>query len=74
MHLINDVMFSYKTELSILMNNYKVLLYNGQLDLIVGVPLTETFLPTVDWSGKAAYAAANRTIWKVQESDVEVAG
>lgn len=74
MHLINDVMYSYKPELAVLMDNYKVLLYNGQLDLIVGVPLTETFLPTVQWSGQAAYAAANRTIWKVQPADVEVAG
>ena len=74
MHLINDVMYSYKTELGLLMNNYKVLIYNGQLDLIVGVPLTETFLPSVQWNGSKQFAAANRTIWKVQDSDVEVAG
>jgi hypothetical protein len=27
----------------------QVLLYNGQLDLIVGVPLTESMLPTIPW-------------------------
>ena len=27
----------------------QVLLYNGQLDLIVGVPLTERYLPTIQW-------------------------
>ena len=49
MNLINDVMFSLKPQLAILMDNYKVLLYNGQLDLIVGVPLTEIYIPTIEW-------------------------
>eukprot|EP00049_Salpingoeca_infusionum_P026922 m.28964 g.28964 ORF g.28964 m.28964 type:complete len:478 (-) comp9099_c0_seq1:189-1622(-) len=74
MNLINDVMFSYKTELATLMDNYKVLIYNGQLDLIVGVPLTEAYLPTVEWSGQSDFKNANKTIWKVQQSDDEVAG
>eukprot|EP00055_Hartaetosiga_balthica_P010143 m.42338 g.42338 ORF g.42338 m.42338 type:complete len:462 (+) comp7054_c1_seq1:2002-3387(+) len=74
MHLINDVMQSYKDELAVLMDNYKVLLYNGQLDLIVGTPLTERFLPTVNWSGADAYMKADRVVWKVEKTDVEVAG
>lgn len=51
-----------------------MLIYNGQLDLIVGAPLTETMLPTVDWSGAQAFAAAKKVIWKVQPSDDQVAG
>ena len=54
-------MHSYKTELATCMEHYKVLLYNGQLDLIVGVPLTELYIPTIQWSGAAAFAKAQRT-------------
>ena len=46
---MEDVMRSYKNELGIVMDNYKVLLYNGQLDVIVGAILTESFLPTIPW-------------------------
>ncbi len=74
MNLLNDVMDSYKSELALLMDNYKVLVYNGQLDLIVGVPLTERYLPTVQWRGQHEYLQVDRSIWKVQQSDVEVAG
>eukprot|EP01147_Barroeca_monosierra_P005272 gene5272-7051_t len=74
LHLIPDVMDSYKPELALLMDNYKVLIYNGQLDLIVGVPLTELYLPTIPWSGASEFAKADRVIWKVAKSDDEVAG
>ena len=52
--LINsqDIMQSTTGWLSALMDNYKVLLYNGQLDLIVGGPLTEKFLQVLKWSGQ----------------------
>ena len=57
--------------LSALMDNYKVLLYNGQLDLIVGGPLTEKFLQVLKWSGQGDYLKVDRTIWKIGD---EVAG
>jgi len=74
MHLINDVMDSYKEELVTVMNNYNVLLYNGQLDLIVGAALTETMLPTVQWNRAKEFASARKKVWKVDERDIEVAG
>ena len=49
--LVDDVMRSYKSALAACMDSGKVLLYNGQLDLIVGVPLTELYLPTIEWCG-----------------------
>lgn len=64
MNLVSDVMFSYKSNLARIASTpgmkvkiyplrrphcLKVLLYNGQLDLIVGVPLTELYIPTMDW-------------------------
>lgn len=52
----------------------QVLIYSGQLDVIVAAPLTERFLPTVNWTGAAEYKKAPRFHWKVQPGDTEVAG
>ncbi len=52
----------------------QVLIYSGQLDVIVAAPLTERFLPTVNWSKADEYKKADRFPWKVQPSDTEVAG
>ncbi|MEQ2212159.1 hypothetical protein XENOCAPTIV_026429, partial [Xenoophorus captivus] len=52
----------------------QVLIYSGQLDVIVAAPLTERFLPTVNWTGTAEYKTAPRFHWKLQPSDTEVAG
>ncbi|XP_057691420.1 probable serine carboxypeptidase CPVL [Corythoichthys intestinalis] len=73
-HLMQDVMKSIKPWLGVLMDNYKVLLYSGQLDVIVAAPLTERFLPTVNWTGAAEYKTAPRFPWKLQPEDTEVAG
>ena len=42
-----------------------MLLYNGQLDFIVGGPLTERFLQVLKWSGQEDYLKADRTIWRI---------
>lgn len=52
----------------------QLLMYSGQLDVIVAAPLTERFLRTVNWTGAADYRTAPRYHWKVQPSDTEVAG
>lgn len=52
----------------------QVLIYSGQLDVIVAAPLTERFLPTVNWTGAAEYKKAPRFHWKLQPGDTEVAG
>ena len=57
--------------LAVLMDNYKVLLYNGQLDLIVGGPLTERFLQSLKWSGQKDYLQVDRKIWRIGD---DVAG
>ncbi|RXN33407.1 putative serine carboxypeptidase CPVL [Labeo rohita] len=51
-----------------------VLIYSGQLDVIVAATLTERFLPTVNWSRADEYKKAERFHWKVRPSDTEVAG
>ena len=52
----------------------QVLIYNGQLDVIVGGPLTERFLLVLDWDRAAAYGQADRHVWKIKSTDTEVAG
>ncbi|MBN3272857.1 CPVL carboxypeptidase, partial [Polyodon spathula] len=52
----------------------QVLIYSGQLDIIVAAPPTERFLPTVPWSKVEEYKAADRFFWKVNPDDSEVAG
>ena len=49
----------------------QVLLYNGQLDIIVGGPLTERFLQVLDWTGKEDYLKAQKKVWKIGD---DVAG
>jgi len=43
----------------------EVLVYSGQNDVILGAPLTEQFLDTLDWQGKALYAGAAKQAWHV---------
>ena len=52
----------------------QVLIYSGQLDVIVAAPLTERFLPTVNWTGADEFNKASRFHWKIQPEDTEVAG
>ncbi|XP_021047095.1 probable serine carboxypeptidase CPVL isoform X2 [Mus pahari] len=73
-HLREDTVKSVKPWLSEIMNYYKVLIYNGQLDIIVAAALTERSLLAMDWKGSRAYRRARRKVWKIFKSDNEVAG
>ncbi|GAB6021024.1 hypothetical protein CHUAL_003661 [Chamberlinius hualienensis] len=55
-------------------NNYNVLLYNGQLDIICAYYLTLNMINSLHWKGAADYRNANRGIWKVDPADAEIAG
>uniref|UniRef100_A0A8C6S746 Probable serine carboxypeptidase CPVL n=2 Tax=Nannospalax galili TaxID=1026970 RepID=A0A8C6S746_NANGA len=74
-HLREDMMQTVKPWLTEIMNNdYKVLLYNGQLDIIVAATLTERSLMAMNWKRSLEYTMAQRKIWKIFNSDSEVAG
>jgi vitellogenic carboxypeptidase-like protein len=64
-YLINDWMKSVAPILPPLLENYKVMIYNGQLDIILGPPLTEKFLRNIPWSGQKGYQRAHKQIWKL---------
>ncbi|CAG2122037.1 unnamed protein product, partial [Medioppia subpectinata] len=75
MHIINDIMQSVKPWVATLLDaDYKVLIYSGQLDIIVAAPLTESFVRSIEWSKADQYKKADRLIWKVTDKDPSVAG
>lgn len=69
--LKQDVMDSVAIWVTELVNNYRVCIYNGQLDIIVAYPLTVNYLNKLPFNDKELYLKAPRYIWRV---DGEVAG
>lgn len=70
-HLKQDVMKSVAPWIAELLDHYYVVIYNGQLDIIVAYPLTVNYLRNLNFTGADDYKTAKRYIWKV---DGEVAG
>nr|XP_014278748.2 venom serine carboxypeptidase-like [Halyomorpha halys] len=64
-YLQNDEMQSVKPWVEVLLDNYRVMFYSGQLDIIVAYPLTMNFLPKLNWTGAEDYRTAPRQEWKV---------
>ncbi|XP_057638412.1 probable serine carboxypeptidase CPVL isoform X2 [Chionomys nivalis] len=73
-YLREDTLQSVKPWLAEIMDHYKVLLYNGQLDIIVAAALTERSLMAMNWKGSKEYKKAQRKVWKIFKSDNDVAG
>jgi vitellogenic carboxypeptidase-like protein len=65
--LMGDVMYSQRPRVEALLQStlptYKVLIYNGALDLICGAPLTERYVALLSWPGSTAFAATRRSVW-----------
>ena len=70
-HLKLDVMASVSEWVAELIDNYRVCIYNGQLDVIVAYPLTLNYLQHLKFKDSALYATASRHIWRVEN---EIAG
>jgi len=62
--LEEDIMKSVKPWIAELMNNYKVMIYNGQLDIIIAYPLTVSFVSSIPWNGANDFGSAQRIIWR----------
>ena len=71
-HLLGDIMNTTKPLVAALLDaGYRVMVYSGQLDVIVAYPLTERWLASLEWHGAEQYRAAERLIWREQG---EIAG
>jgi len=64
-HLKGNWMIGVLDMLVPVMENYKVIIYNGQNDVILGPPLTEQLLSQIDWSGKAKYNQVKKSVWRL---------
>ncbi|KAL3269548.1 hypothetical protein HHI36_008613 [Cryptolaemus montrouzieri] len=72
-----DFMKSVVHLLPDLLDNYRVLLYSGQVDIIVAYPLTINYLQKLNFSAAAEYKTAKRNTWYVDKNIagfVKVAG
>lgn len=69
--LKRDVMDTVAPWVTEMLDNYRVCIYNGQLDIIVAYPLTVNYLNKLSFRDKDKYKSAPRYIWSV---DGEVAG
>ena len=77
--LVGDVMFSQRPSVEALLQStsprYRVMIYNGALDIICGAPLTERYVALLEWPGAAALYATPRAVWPDAElNDGTVAG
>ncbi|XP_073977711.1 venom serine carboxypeptidase-like [Rhodnius prolixus] len=70
-HLKADMTKSIKPWFEKLLEKYRVVLYSGQLDIIIAYPLTLNFIRSLNWSGAEEYKTAERKLWFV---DNELAG
>ncbi|XP_026818058.1 venom serine carboxypeptidase-like isoform X1 [Rhopalosiphum maidis] len=76
-HLENDMMQSVAPWLAALLDagQYRVLVYSGQLDIIVPYRGTMNMVKSLKWSGSDRLQNATRTIWRVgHENATFVAG
>ncbi|GFR99980.1 carboxypeptidase [Elysia marginata] len=71
-HMAEDFIKGVSKELKIALENYKVLMVSGQMDMVVSVPMVESFLHDFRWSGMSRYLAADKIMWR--DGDGEVAG
>mmetsp|Transcript_34492 Transcript_34492/g.73491 ORF Transcript_34492/g.73491 Transcript_34492/m.73491 type:complete len:496 (-) Transcript_34492:358-1845(-) len=74
--LLKDFHMSYRPELQRLLTKegVRVLVYSGQLDVIIASALTERFLPYLQWPQAEDFAAASKKVWRTTAGDKEVAG
>ena len=73
--LANDVMQSIVNKVAVIANsNYKILIYNGLLDIIIASSLTMNWIDKFEWQYANELRTAERKVWKVKDDDKEVAG
>ncbi|BFZ23176.1 hypothetical protein BsWGS_26215 [Bradybaena similaris] len=64
---VQDSFVSTTSQLGSLMDNYKVLIYNGDYDVVVNSPMIEAGLMSTPLSKQRQYNESRRTFW--QEGD-----
>lgn len=74
-HLLGDITQSTKSWVETLLDNdYRVLLYSGQVDVIIPYLISLNLINNLNWKYAEDYQIQERVIWKVDENDQEIAG
>ncbi|KAF3586802.1 hypothetical protein F2Q69_00026749 [Brassica cretica] len=68
--LWGDLMKSVKFMVEYAVERTNVLLYQGMLDLRVGLVSTEEWMKTMSWSGLGMFLSAERRVWKDGDGDL----
>ncbi|RWS26279.1 putative serine carboxypeptidase CPVL-like protein [Leptotrombidium deliense] len=71
--LLDDFLRSVKEIFVVVMDNYKVLLYSGILDISIPPVFTNRCLSSLQWKHKDAYLRSERKIWR-NENNGEIYG
>merc|ERR1712216_904187 len=56
-----------------LLENYRVVVYNGQYDPLLGPALGQAWMDAWDWPGAAEFRHTTKKMWRVEAGDKEVA-
>jgi carboxypeptidase C (cathepsin A) len=60
-----DFEYSFRDDIPILLENYRVIFYNGNYDLICNFYGTYALLNSMQWSGQSGFIKAANTTWSV---------
>ncbi|CAF4253187.1 unnamed protein product, partial [Rotaria magnacalcarata] len=70
--LQDDAMQSIANKVAMIANNdYKILIYNGLLDVIIPSSVTMNWINKLEWNYADQLRSAERIVWKVKEDDRE---
>ena len=72
--LLGDWMRGVVPKLVVLLETYRVLIYSGAYDVILGAPLTEQALRGIEWSGQKEFLSAKKATWTVKGAKPDLAG
>lgn len=67
--LFDDIMKSTKPLVNILVENYKLVLYYGQLDIICAYRLSEAFFHSIQFTHAHDYYLSERKVWRCERDD-----
>ena len=66
-----DMFVTSNTDLAAALENYKVLIYNGNYDATVSTSSVDAVLVGIEWSGKEEYKLSKRSNWKPEHGRVK---
>ena len=65
--LLQDMLIWGKDKLAVLLDNYKVLIYNGDYDVITSTIGIEKHILSTPWSLQTEYKSSSRYVWRLDD-------